>query len=516
MLLKSTGYSTKHLLIHFDTRHSTIEILTFHGHNSFFLCSISLQHKPNPWMPLSTLHPHLYFHLSLLLCFNSLLSFSLIFKLVHSFCIYKLLYFPHSFLFSSPLPCWLLFLNLVIFNIDLSYLAPHLQTSPCVLRPAKSPSSTLEQPFPSSSRAKQLASELASSRLPTIVSTQIFHCCSSLSCPTKFLEVLMFYCLKFIFFGRFDTRPTHFGSATHRTLQRWSRWVAEPIFKFCFINFFGGQIVKNLITIISVHTLFRVRNSMVRLISPKRKYFNIIGNTPGFLNVFFSDCKAFNLIKSCEKDETLVFYNVEIVGKNFKLTNIHCFEIRKKKSESQYKNILSSNLNLTCGPHFHTSNGFCNPPRPATSSESRVKTPIIIVCYATYPFCILDVCCVVVVHCEAGGGRMLSNSVATKLLFGGCPSKPLPGGKVYSVDEGLDCVGGLWKQGLLEMLLGAKDSAKKNLLNCLQLSCRNFQEASVFNPTILPNDCAKNSAWANMWSLTESLAGACFMSTACS
>ncbi|KNZ61615.1 hypothetical protein VP01_1378g1 [Puccinia sorghi] len=92
-----------------------------------------------------TIPARLYFHILLLLCFDPLFSLIFIYKL-HSFCLYKLLYFPHSFLFFpqlinivdfGPLPCqWplpfihlqtlLLKLELVIFETDLRYLSPHL------------------------------------------------------------------------------------------------------------------------------------------------------------------------------------------------------------------------------------------------------------------------------------------------------------------------------------------------------------------------------------------------------
>ncbi|KNZ59906.1 hypothetical protein VP01_1645g4 [Puccinia sorghi] len=56
-------------------------------------------------------------------------------------------------------------------------------------------------------------------------------------------------------------------------------------------------------------------------------------------------------------------------------------------------------------------------------------------------------------------------------------------------------------------------TAKKNLLNGLQLTCRKYQEASSL--CRLHSDCAKNFTYENMWSLDGNLAGACCMSTAC-
>ncbi|KNZ52616.1 hypothetical protein VP01_34g5 [Puccinia sorghi] len=55
---------------------------------------------------------------------------------------------------------------------------------------------------------------------------------------------------------------------------------------------------------------------------------------------------------------------------------------------------------------------------------------------------------------------------------------------------------------------------KKNLLNCLQLTCRNSQKASVVTPSFLQDGCTKTSTYANMWSLNGSFDGACCMSTA--
>ncbi|KNZ52692.1 hypothetical protein VP01_347g2 [Puccinia sorghi] len=112
MLLKSTRYSTKHLLIHFNTRHSTNESSTFVESKANLLFKLQLSRKGtskftqlknqlaslistrnNPslslnqilgylngsinclaGLPQSTIHPCLYFHLSFLLCFDPLLS----------------------------------------------------------------------------------------------------------------------------------------------------------------------------------------------------------------------------------------------------------------------------------------------------------------------------------------------------------------------------------------------------------------------------------------------------------
>ncbi|KNZ63229.1 hypothetical protein VP01_116g2 [Puccinia sorghi] len=81
--------------------------------------------------------------------------------------------------------------------------------------------------------------------------------------------------------------------------------------EFFFIDFFWGQNATSLMIIISIPTSFRVRNSMVKLISPKQKCFNIFGTTPGFLNI-----KPF-----CLK-------LLKVWGKKLKLTKIHCFAIR--------------------------------------------------------------------------------------------------------------------------------------------------------------------------------------------
>ncbi|KNZ50420.1 hypothetical protein VP01_4437g1 [Puccinia sorghi] len=54
----------------------------------------------------------------------------------------------------------------------------------------------------------------------------------------------------------------------------------------------------------------------------------------------------------------------------------------------------------------------------------------------------------------------------------------------------------------------------RNLLNCLKLTCRKSEEASFVNPNFLQDDCAKTSTYANRWSLDDSCAGACCMSTA--
>ncbi|KNZ47908.1 hypothetical protein VP01_6053g1 [Puccinia sorghi] len=82
MLLKSTRYLTKHLLIYFDARHSTNEILTFAITQS--ACAQQLVFDTIPIFGLlrSTLHPCLSFHLSFLLCFDPLLSLTLIFELL--------------------------------------------------------------------------------------------------------------------------------------------------------------------------------------------------------------------------------------------------------------------------------------------------------------------------------------------------------------------------------------------------------------------------------------------------
>ncbi|KNZ50953.1 hypothetical protein VP01_4158g1 [Puccinia sorghi] len=174
MLLKSTRYSNKHLIIHFDARHSTNESTTFELQsllsqnqlsNSFpFMASMVITHlalpsiptSSNPSLPLnqilgylegsinyltglfrSTLHPRLYFHLSFLLCFDPLLNLSLILKLVHSFAYISSSNFFILFAFSSlsylqatfetisytSLSHLFFELESVIFNIDLSYLA---------------------------------------------------------------------------------------------------------------------------------------------------------------------------------------------------------------------------------------------------------------------------------------------------------------------------------------------------------------------------------------------------------
>ncbi|KNZ59107.1 hypothetical protein VP01_17g9 [Puccinia sorghi] len=97
----------------------------------------------------STLFPCLHFHLVYPVLSTSIHSHlhlqacTLFFAYISS-CTFLIL-----FSLSSPLPCWLfirhtssdllLELELVIFETDLRYLTPHLQTSPCALRPTKSP-----------------------------------------------------------------------------------------------------------------------------------------------------------------------------------------------------------------------------------------------------------------------------------------------------------------------------------------------------------------------------------------
>ncbi|KNZ58438.1 hypothetical protein VP01_192g4 [Puccinia sorghi] len=76
----------------------------------------------------------------------------------------------------------------------------------------------------------------------------------------------------------------------------------------------------------SLWTPFRVRNSILKFIFPKKNYFNIFGTTPGFLNF-----------------QNQWFDSFQFCKKKIKMIQMHCFEIRKKHSESQW---------------------FCDPPRP--------------------------------------------------------------------------------------------------------------------------------------------------------
>ncbi|KNZ49379.1 hypothetical protein VP01_5056g1 [Puccinia sorghi] len=75
----------------------------------------------------------------------------------------------------------------------------------------------------------------------------------------------------------------------------------------------------------------------------------------------------------------------------------------------------------------------------------------------------------------------------------------------------------------IDVKIGSPFTAKKNLLNCLQLTSRKSQEASVVSPTFLSElfnqslmhiHCVKTSTHANRRNLDDSLAGACCMSTA--
>ncbi|KNZ59688.1 hypothetical protein VP01_167g2 [Puccinia sorghi] len=175
-----TCYSTKHLLIHINTRHSTNESLTFLKSNAITHFELQLSrkgtfkhnnnpfHLNNPSSPSNqilgnssgSIHclagslqitlPRLYFHILFLLGFDPLLTLISIFELVISFCLYKLLYFPHSFLFflttfnsieviSDKLSNPFLKLELVIFKTTLRYLDLHLQSPQCALCPTKSP-----------------------------------------------------------------------------------------------------------------------------------------------------------------------------------------------------------------------------------------------------------------------------------------------------------------------------------------------------------------------------------------
>ncbi|KNZ46072.1 hypothetical protein VP01_757g2 [Puccinia sorghi] len=88
---------------------------------------------------------------------------------------------------------------------------------------------------------------------------------------------------------------THFGCATHRKLQSWSRWVAEPI----------------------CSTQMRVTVQISKIsFFPKNKYFNIFLNPNGL--IYF----RLNLIKPCEQELWK--------KKKIQRTEMHCFAIRKK------------------------------------------------------------------------------------------------------------------------------------------------------------------------------------------
>ncbi|KNZ44160.1 hypothetical protein VP01_944g4 [Puccinia sorghi] len=77
---------------------------------------------------------------SFFLCFDPSLSFSLIFELVHSFCIYKLLYFSHSFLFFLTIALLVKFLKPELYIFEHFSLKLNQLSSTQI---TKSPSSTL-------------------------------------------------------------------------------------------------------------------------------------------------------------------------------------------------------------------------------------------------------------------------------------------------------------------------------------------------------------------------------------
>ncbi|KNZ59244.1 hypothetical protein VP01_1776g3 [Puccinia sorghi] len=139
MLPKSTRYSTKDLLIHFDTRHSTNESLTFFKSKANLLFEFRLSHKGISNAVIihsASIISHFIFESNprIFEWINQLLSWAAS-KHTPSLPLLSSIIFP-----VLPLAYWLPFSNLIIFNKDLSYLAPHLQTSPCALRPAKFPS----------------------------------------------------------------------------------------------------------------------------------------------------------------------------------------------------------------------------------------------------------------------------------------------------------------------------------------------------------------------------------------
>ncbi|KNZ62881.1 hypothetical protein VP01_1211g3 [Puccinia sorghi] len=159
----NTRYSTKNLLIHFDTSNESLTFVKSNANMLFKLrrsskgTSMFTQHH-SAGLPVlrtynntsvslnqtlgysngsincfgllqSTLHPRLYFHLLSLLCFDPLLCLSFIFELVHSFAYISSCTFSFFSLFPQLINILYVFepsplkLESVIFDTDLSYLS---------------------------------------------------------------------------------------------------------------------------------------------------------------------------------------------------------------------------------------------------------------------------------------------------------------------------------------------------------------------------------------------------------
>ncbi|KNZ56850.1 hypothetical protein VP01_2301g3 [Puccinia sorghi] len=141
---KSTRYSTKHLLIHFDARNSNNESSTFKLHNLLSQLSSSLTQPQFFELVCFEAHSLLAFNFKYYFsCDSTLPSVSVSSSSLYtpfayiSFCTFLILF--SFFLIKLSLTS----LELVIFETDMSDLSPHLRTSPCALCPAKSLSSTL-------------------------------------------------------------------------------------------------------------------------------------------------------------------------------------------------------------------------------------------------------------------------------------------------------------------------------------------------------------------------------------